>query len=237
MLVARVHLAEPFLPVKIETKGNKQWAQALKEKTEGKQKVFINSYQLAASYWFYSDERSFYLRNYTGRNNHFQLLQKNQDISAKDVVLVRKVRATSLDIGINTRKRDSIFAEPMKDFKDISQINVQILNEEIILRNNGLNTLEIELENTLDKSIASDEFQVQVGFMSPDKRYTYFIDVDVQFEEAQLNKNQPVKAQISFEGSLLKDPKRYVNIGIALLNSPRVDALRSSQHYKYKVED
>lgn len=237
MFIARVHLVEPFLPVKIETKGNKQWAETLKEKTQGIQKVFINSYQHAATYWFYSNERSFYLRNYTGRNNHFQLLQKDQDISANDVVLVRKVRATPLDIGINTRKRDSIFAEPMQNFKDISQIHVKILNEEIVLSNNGKNTLEIQLENTLDRSISSDEFQLQIGFMSPDKRYTYFVDADIQFAENKLNKNQPVNAKIIFDGSLLKDPELYVNIGIALLNSSQVDALRSSQHYKYKVKD
>lgn len=237
MLVARVHISEPFLPIKIETKGNKQWALKLKERTEGKQKVFINSYQHAASYWYYANEKSFYLRNYTGRNNHFLLLQKDQDISSDDAVLVRKVRSTPVDIGINTRKTDSIFAEPIQNFKDISQINVRILEEDITISGSDKNVLSIEIESDFTREINSNDFDILVGFMSATKRQLYWLESIVVYESSIITKGNPVRAKLYFDGSKIKDPELYVNIGIGLSNSPQVDVVRASPHYDYQVKD
>ena len=54
MIVARVQLVTPVLPLNMETHGNEKWTHALKLKTEGQQKVFVNSYRHTAAYWFYT---------------------------------------------------------------------------------------------------------------------------------------------------------------------------------------
>ena len=236
ILMVRVHIAEPFLPIKIETEGNKKWATELKEKTQGTKKLFINSYQHAATYWYYADEKSYYLKNYTGRTNHFSLLQINKDLSEDNLFLVRKVRSTPLDIGIGVRKKDSIFAEPVKNYRDISQIEVNILNEKILLSDIDENILELELVNHFDRTIALNEFQIVLGFVSADKSNMYWLEAETNSQNLTLPSKTPVRANISFDGTQIKDPSLYVNIGIGLFNSPQVDIIRASQNHKYQIK-
>ena len=80
------------------------------------------------------DEPAFYLRNYSGRNNHFQLLQKNIDLSSKEVALVRKVRENPTDVGVQTRQRDSVFAEIVYNFKDLAHITITLSSDDILLK-------------------------------------------------------------------------------------------------------
>lgn len=236
ILMVRVHIAQPFLPIKIETEGNKKWATELKEKTQGTKKLFINSYQHAATYWYYADEKSYYLKNYTGRTNHFSLLQINKDLSEDNLFLVRKVRSTPLDIGIGVRKKDSIFAEPVKNYRDISQIEVNILNEKILLSDIDENILELELVNHFDRTIALNEFQIVIGFVSADKSNMYWLEAETNSQNLTLPSKTPVRANISFDGTQIKDPTLYVNIGIGLFNSPQVDIIRASQNHKYQIK-
>ena len=79
ILFARVLMfSEGILPVKLNTHGNEAWALELKSKTQGQKKIFINSYQNAATYWYYAKEETYYMKNFTGRNNHFVLMQKGR---------------------------------------------------------------------------------------------------------------------------------------------------------------
>ena len=88
MVAGRVQLAWPVLPIKMETHGNQKWANEVKETTNGLKKVFINSYRHTANYWFYTKEPAHYFRNYKGRHNHFELLQKNTDLSFSKIALI-----------------------------------------------------------------------------------------------------------------------------------------------------
>lgn len=237
MLVARVQLATPILPIKMETHGNKKWANELKEKTEGQQKVFINSYRHTAAYWFYTNEPAYYLRNYRGRNNHFQLLQQDKDLSSKEVALIRKVRENSSDLGVQTRQRDSLFAEIVPNFVDLAQLNVTILDEEISFTLNGSNSLQVEIESSFDRDINLNEFSVVIGFMSATKREFYTIDAKVLSDQKVLKKDESIVGSIQFDGAQIKNPELHVLVGIGLHHSNQVDVVRASHHHKYKIKD
>ena len=237
IIFARIQLVTPILPLKMETHGNAQWANELKEKTQGQQKVFINSYRHTAAYWFYTKERAYYLKNYSGRNNHFLLLQKDEDISANEIALIRKVRENNSDIGVQTRGRDSIFAEVVPNFQDLSKIQVSFVDEEIVLTQNGTNSINIEIESSFDRDINLDEFTMVAGFMNRTKKKRFMVDGKLVSNERILKKGTPIQAELLFEGSEIKEPEIHVLLGIGLYNSDQVDIIRVSNQEKYQLQD
>ena len=237
MILARVQLATPILPLKMETHGNEKWANELKEKTKGQQKVFINSYRHTAAYWFYAKEKSYYLKNYSGRNNHFLLLQKDQDISSNEIALIRKVRENDTDIGVQTRQRDSIFAEIVPNFRDLSQIRVKFIDEEITLKTTGVNSIPLEIESSFDRDVRLDEFTLVAGFMNRTKKKKFMVDAKIVSDVEVLKKGVPLKITIEFDGSEIKEPEIHVLIGIGAYNSNQVDIIRISNQERYQLQD
>ncbi len=237
MLVARVQLATPILPIKMETHGNEKWATELKEKTQGQQKIFINSYRHTAAYWFYTKEPAYYLRNYRGRNNHFQLLQLDQDLSSKEVAFIRKVRENDSDIGVQTRQRDSLFAEIVPNFVDLAHINVKVLDENLAFTQTGTNSIQVEIESSFDRDINLEEFDVVVGFMSATKREFYTIDARILSDQKILKKDESIIGSIQFDGTQIKDPELHVLVGIGLHHLNQVDVVRASNHHKYQMKE
>lgn len=237
MIVGRIQLATPILPVKMETHGNAKWANELKEKTQGQQKIFINSYRHTAAYWFYTKEPAYYLRNYRGRNNHFQLLQSDQDLSADKVALIRKVRENTSDIGVQTRQRDSIFAEVVTDFVDLAHINVKILDEELVFSKKGINSIQVEIQSSFDRDVSFEDFKVAIGFMSKTKREFYKAWAWIVADQKVLKKDEPIQAKIQFKGSLILNPELHSLLGIALYSESMKEAVRASNHHEYKIQE
>jgi hypothetical protein len=237
MLVARVQLVTPIFPLKMETHGNEKWANELKEKTKGQQKVFINSYRHTAAYWFYAQEQAYYLKNYSGRNNHFLLLQKGKDISSPEIALIRKVREHASDIGVQTRQRDSIFAEIVPNFKDLSQIEVTFLDEEIVLSQQTMNSIPIEIPSHFDRDVSLATTTFVAGFMNSTKKKRLMLDGSLTSDALVLKKDIPVRATLDFLGSNLKNPEIHTLIGVGLYNSDQVDIIRVSNQEKYQLQD
>jgi hypothetical protein len=237
MVIARIQLVTPIFPLKMETHGNEEWANELKEKTQGQQKVFINSYRHTSAYWFYTREKAYYLKNYSGRNNHFLLLQKGKDISADEIALIRKVREHESDIGVHTRGRDSIFAEIVPNFQDLSQIKVKFVDEDIVLTQNGINSIAVEIESGFERNIRLDEFTMVAGFMNATKKKRYMVDGELIADTTILKKGEPITAKLQFEGSKIKEPDIHILIGIGLYNSDQVDIIRVSNQEKYQLQD
>ncbi|MCH2217065.1 MAG: glycosyltransferase family 39 protein [Flavobacteriales bacterium] len=235
MIVARVQLVTPVLPLNMETHGNEKWTHALKLKTEGQQKVFVNSYRHTAAYWFYTGEPAFYLRNYSGRNTHFQLLQKNTDLSSKEVALVRKVRENPTDVGVQTRQRDSVFAEIVYNFKDLAHITMTLSSDDILLKK-GSNTFPIQIESSFHRTVSLDEFEVVIGFEGLDKSQRYEIESTIVSEQKSLQKNKPLTALITFDTAKIRDPEMYPFLGIGLRNSDQVDLVLASHKHRYGLE-
>lgn len=237
MIVARVQLITPIFPIKMETHGNEKWANELKEKTKGQQKVFINSYRHTAAYWYYAQEKAYYLKNYSGRNNHFLLLQKGKDISAPEIALIRKVRENDTDIGVQTRMRDSIFAEIVPNFLDLSQIEVKFLEEEIVLSQKTMNSIPIEIVSHFDRDVSLANTTFIVGLMNSTKKKRLMLEGSLTTTALFLKKDIPIQAKLEFLGSELKDPEIHTLIGVGLYNSKQVDIIGVSNQKKYELQD
>ncbi len=91
MLIARFFLlSNSLLPVEFETHRAKNWAQNIKEKTQGKPIIFINSYQLASKYNFYTNIKTHSFSILKGRQSQYDLSNFEQEMQGKDVVVIGK---------------------------------------------------------------------------------------------------------------------------------------------------
>lgn len=89
---ARIYMVYDFLPsgwkVKTEVHNNREWARQMEEVAGNRPVAFMNSYQLASKYSFYSGRESFSLNNAMGRENQYSTWDSEYDFQGKDVFLV-----------------------------------------------------------------------------------------------------------------------------------------------------
>tara|TARA_R110000787_G_scaffold209078_1_gene319145 strand:+ start:6643 stop:8340 length:1698 start_codon:yes stop_codon:yes gene_type:complete len=238
IMVARVFMfSENLSPKKLNMHGNKAWALELQSNTKGLDKIFINSYQNTAAYWYYTKEKAFYMKNFTGRNNHFIMLQKNNDLSARGSALVSRIRMNHTDFGTHIRGRDSVFTTIVSDYKDLTQLEINFIDEEIVLKKNELNTITVEIKNNFDRAITSDDFQIYLGFQKDKKKEKYAREVLLTLDKELISGKSMVTGTISFLYTGLPDPLLFPTLGIGITNSEKVDIIRVSKLIKYYVKE
>jgi hypothetical protein len=79
---------------KDEMHGNREWAQAIREKSGGLPVVFLNSYQRPSKYWFYSGDTSFAINTTNYRRNNYNFWPMEKEWQEKTVLVVDKEIAT-----------------------------------------------------------------------------------------------------------------------------------------------
>ena len=100
ILVVRILLIGHFLPTSLElTKSFSAgaWAKELKEKSSGKPVAFMNSYQKASQYEFYSGVPAFSLNNVYGRKNQYSIWDSEAAFQGKDIALVANYNLPQYD--------------------------------------------------------------------------------------------------------------------------------------------
>jgi hypothetical protein len=89
--VLRVYLAVDIAPPaflkKDEFHRTREWATAVRDKAAGRPVVFINSYQRASQYWFYSGDTAFSLNNVYYRRNNYNFWPLEGRLLGRDVLL------------------------------------------------------------------------------------------------------------------------------------------------------
>ena len=238
MMVARVFMiSEDFSPKKLNTHGNESWALELQSKTKDQKKIFINSYQNTATYWYYTKEKAFYMKNFTGRNNHFVMLQQDQDLSTEKASLVSRIRLDHTDFGTHIRGKDSVFTTVIEKFKDLSQLEIQFQSEEIVLKSNSINTFHVEIANGFKRDINLNNFEVSIGFIKARKKEKYTLKAFLQVDKDTIQSNETLKGKIVFNTTEIPNPEIYTTLGIGITNSDKIDIIRVSKLHKYNLSD
>ncbi|MDR3713430.1 MAG: glycosyltransferase family 39 protein [Puia sp.] len=78
--------------LKDEVHGNRQWVGVIRRQSGGLPVVFLDSYQLASKYWFYSGLPSFSLNSPYGRRNNFNFWSLEDSLTGKRVYVVGPIR-------------------------------------------------------------------------------------------------------------------------------------------------
>ena len=119
VLFARIVMIVDVLPVKAVRERYhawKHWPQVMKEKTKGLPIVFVNSYQRASKYWFYTGQMSYSLNFYRERRNNYNFWPIEDSLLGKPVYILdihnpdSFQRRIAVVIGNLSYKYDSAFA-------------------------------------------------------------------------------------------------------------------------------
>ena len=85
------------LILKDEFHGNKQWVSLIRQQSKGLPLVFIDSYQLASKYWFYSGIPALSMNSPYARRNSFNFWPLEDSLMGRQVYVVGPKRNPFLD--------------------------------------------------------------------------------------------------------------------------------------------
>lgn len=129
LLICRAYLIYDFLPVQkqfmyVKNKfGNTEaWAKDIEQYAGERPVVFMNSYQSAARYEFYTGNRSISLNNRMGRKNQYNLWIDEYELQGENVILIPNYHMPGLD-SIQTPKGIVQFY-PISNFRSASDIRL-----------------------------------------------------------------------------------------------------------------
>jgi hypothetical protein len=103
IIVARIAIATPVFnnskiePIFEDFKGKAKWAHAIQKTTQEKPVVFMNSYQNAAIYEFYTGVTAITISNVMSRKNQYDLWQYEDSLRGKTIVLLPNYFVDQLD--------------------------------------------------------------------------------------------------------------------------------------------
>ncbi len=127
ILAARVYMLLDISPVKWIKKDefhkNRIWAKTVKEKAAGNPVVFVNTYQRASQYWFYSGDTSFALNNIFYRRNNYNFWPLEQRLEQKKVFLVSADSSWLFSDAIHNPRR-TYFTHIADPYFSFSQIRI-----------------------------------------------------------------------------------------------------------------
>ena len=125
VLAIRVFMLLDIDPIKgvpkDEFHGNKEWAKAIREKANGLPVIFINSYQMASKYWFYTGDPSFSLNTLRYRRSQYNYWPMEQQLIGSKIMVVGSMDVPRLKDSIHTKK-GKLATEVVDGFRSFSGI-------------------------------------------------------------------------------------------------------------------
>lgn len=162
ILIFRVHLAWPLLPEalikKSEFHNGQTWAHQIKSKSEGRPVVFINSYQNASKYAFYSGDVSHSMNNSRYRRNQYDLWPMEEELRGKDVFIVLNWHVPSFDSIPTIRKTYSCKME--SNYVSYSKLSFDLKEEKTIKMKAGESrNIPFVLTNNYPEGLVFDDMR------------------------------------------------------------------------------
>jgi hypothetical protein len=158
VLAVRIYMAMDVSPLswapKDEFHQNKKWVTAIKQRAGDRPVVFMDSYQKASKYWFYSGTISFSLNSYLYRRNNFNFWPIESSLQGKPVyAVVMQDSAWFNDVILHQpeifrgKKIDSFYSHSDIDFiienkLVVKQNELSPLSAKIVLRSEKFKTME-----------------------------------------------------------------------------------------------
>ncbi len=235
ILFARIIIAkEGIIPTKLDFHGNKQWTLKVKKLTKNSDKLFVNSFQNASIYWFYTKEKSHYQKNYLGRKNHYGFIPGNDIFSSDSIAYITRISKESSEIRMKSSGKDSIFISFLKVYKPLLDIEINFVNASNIEINTSINkSYDVVIKNPYSFDINSDDIEVHVAFQNKKGSEKYSIPVKINTSIIKAFSEQTLSFEL--EGSLINEPQEYPIVGIGIKTSPNMDLVKVSSLNNFKI--
>ena len=233
----RISIAnEGIIPVKLDFHGNKQWTLEVKRLTKNSEKLFVNSFQNASIYWFYTKEKSHYQKNYLGRKNQYGYIPGNDVFSSDSIAYITRISKEYSEIKMKSSGKDSIFISFLKDYKPLFDLEINFENSTNIEFNTSMiKTYPIIINNPYTFDINSEDIKVQIAFQNKKGNEKYSIPVKINSTTIKALSEQTYSLEL--EGSLIRDIQEYPIVGIGIKTSENMDLVKVSTLNKFKIVD
>jgi len=237
ILFVRICIAnEGIIPVKLDFHGNKQWTLEVKRLTKNSEKLFVNSFQNASIYWFYTKEKSHYQKNYLGRKNQYGFILGNDVFSSDSIAYITRISKEYSEIKMKSSGKDSIFISFLKDYKPLFDLEINFENSTNIEFNTSMiKSYTIIINNPYTFDINTKDIEVQIAFQNKKGNEKYSIPTKINSTTIKALSKQTLSLEL--EGSLIKDIQEYPIVVIGIKTSQNMDLVKVSSLNKFKIVD
>ena len=231
----RISIAnEGIIPVKLDFHGNKQWTLEVKRLTKNSEKLFVNSFQNASIYWFYTKEKSHYQKNYLGRKNQYGYIPGNDVFSSDSIAYITRISKEYSEIKMKSSGKDSIFISFLKDYKPLFDLEINFENSTNIEFNTSMiKSYAIIIDNPYTFDINTKDIEVQIAFQNKKGNEKYSIPTKIHSTTIKALSKQTHSLEL--EGSLIRDIQEYPIVGIGIKTSQNMDLVKVSSLNKFKI--
>lgn len=235
IVFARIILAnEGILPVRLDFHGNKEWTLKVKELTKNSEKLFINSFQNASIYWFYTKEKVHYEKNYLGRKNQYGYLPDNDVFSSDSIAYITRISKEYSEIKMKSSGKDSIFISFIKNYKPLFDVEINFTNAANLEFNTSMKkSYEAVIKNPYPFDISTKEIEVHVVFQNKKGNEKYSIPLNINSSTIKAMSEQVILMEL--DGSLLYDFEEYPFVGIGMKTTKNMDLVKVSSLNNFKV--
>ena len=235
ILFVRIMIAnEGIIPVKLDFHGNKQWTLKVKELTKSSDKLFINSFQNASIYWFYTKEKIHYQKNYLGRKNQYGFIPGNDIFTSDSIAYITRISKEYSTIKMKSSGKDSIFISFINDYKSFFDIEIDFVNSSNIVFNTSTKKLyDVIVKNPYKFDINLNDIEVLVAFQNNKGNEKYSIPSKINTSIIKASSEEIFSLEL--DGSLIYDINEFSTVGIGIKTSQKMDLVKVSSLNNFKI--
>lgn len=235
ILFARIIIAnEGIIPAKLDFHGNKQWTLKVKKLTKNSDKLFINSFQNASIYWFYTKEKVHYQKNYLGRKNQYGFIPGNDIFSSDSIAYITRISKEYSEIKMKSSGKDSIFISFLKGYKPLFDVEINFTNLSNIELNTSMKkSYDIVIKNPYSFDINTEDIMVEVAFQNKKGNKKYSIPAKINTSTIKAMSEQIISMEV--DGSLISNILEYPIVGIGIKTSENMDLVKVSSLNNFKI--
>ena len=235
ILFVRIIIAnEGIIPVKLDFHGNKQWTLKVKEFTKGSDKLFINSFQNASIYWFYTKEKTHYQKNYLGRKNQYGFIPNNDVYISDSIAYITRISKEYSTIKMKSSGKDSIFISFINDYKSFFDIEIDFVNSSNIVFNTSTKKMyDVIVKNPYKFDINLNDIEVLVAFQNNKGNEKYSITSKINTSIIKASSEEIFSLEL--DGSLIYDINEFSTVGIGIKTSQKMDLVKVSSLNNFKI--
>jgi len=235
ILFVRIMIAnEGIIPVKLDFHGNKQWTLKVKEFTKGSDKLFINSFQNASIYWFYTKEKTHYQKNYLGRKNQYGFIPNNDVYTSDSIAYITRISKEYSTIKMKSSGKDSIFISFINDYKSFFDIEIDFVNSSNIVFNTSTKKMyDVIVKNPYKFDINLNDIEVLVAFQNNKGNEKYSIPSKINTSIIKASSEEIFSLEL--DGSLIYDINEFSTVGIGIKTSQKMDLVKVSSLNNFKI--
>ena len=237
ILFVRIMIAnEGIIPVKLDFHGNKQWTLKVKELTKSSDKLFINSFQNASIYWFYTKEKIHYQKNYLGRKNQYGFIPGNDIFTSDSIAYITRISKEYSTIKMKSSGKDSIFISFINDYQSFFDIGIDFVDSSNIVFNTSIKkSYDVVIKNPYKFNINLNDLEIRVTFQNKKGNEKYSIPTKINTSLIKASSEEIISLEL--DGSLVYDINEFPIVGIGMRTSDKMDLVKVSSLNRFKIED